>query len=592
MGLVRLLFLMIGLGLPLAAAAGGSSFNYQGRLLDGGQPFNGTVDLEFRLFDGPQDGQLLAAPIVEPQVPISDGLFQIALDFGAAAFQSAPRYLEIRINGDVLGDRQPIRPAPMALRLVDPLDLAWRTDFAHLAPLLRAPPLPPAQLLPQACDQGRSPVRLALADVDRRVRAFQISEAVSEPYRAVVLFEGNPEDRPENLLGAVASLEWVGARSVVQRFPGIVTALTRLGAVDGVSYQALVIEPPMVSLRFEYRFRIFQDRTGLDVISGIFAEAGIAAESALFLSYPVREMQVQYAETTLDFVQRRLAREGIWFSFGDEGTLVLTDSTAQAAEALRLDYPGPVVPDRRVRGPALRSLQSGALLQPGELSMIGFRPETGEVSQSDARAEDGLGRIERLQGPFVDAADQLRAAELALDAERQALLPDGGWSDEPALRSGRRISISDLSGQGMDGTYLVRAVDHAGVIVPGAADCLYYGNRFDLLPPGLDYRAIVPPRSGPVAGPTHATVVGPSGETTYVDAFGRVKIRFHLDIDATNDENASGWIPVMRAFSRDARLPEVGETVIVDFLGGDPDRPLVTGYLPTATGGSPRAAQP
>ena len=101
--------------LALPAAAQDSTITYQGQLQEANQPFNGTANLEFQLFDQLTDGSQVGPTETRTNWPVEDGLFQVELDFGLAAFTEQVRYLEIRVDGTVLTPRQAIRPSPMAL---------------------------------------------------------------------------------------------------------------------------------------------------------------------------------------------------------------------------------------------------------------------------------------------------------------------------------------------------------------------------------------------------------------------------------------------------------------------------------------------
>lgn len=106
--------ILIAGSLPLSLAAQETSITYQGQLQDGGQPFTGSADLEFRLYDQEFDGNQVGTTQTRPGWPIEDGLFQVELDFGTGAFTGSARYLEVRVEGNILSPRQPIRPAPTA----------------------------------------------------------------------------------------------------------------------------------------------------------------------------------------------------------------------------------------------------------------------------------------------------------------------------------------------------------------------------------------------------------------------------------------------------------------------------------------------
>jgi hypothetical protein len=115
--LTRILFILTLAAsvLPLPAASQGTAITYQGQLRLDGEPFTGTANLQFQLFDALVDGGQVGQTIVRTNWPVEDGLFQVDLDFGAAAFGGGDRFLEVWVNGAPLDPRQRVRPAPAAL---------------------------------------------------------------------------------------------------------------------------------------------------------------------------------------------------------------------------------------------------------------------------------------------------------------------------------------------------------------------------------------------------------------------------------------------------------------------------------------------
>jgi type VI secretion system secreted protein VgrG len=174
--------------------------------------------------------------------------------------------------------------------------------------------------------------------------------------------------------------------------------------------------------------------------------------------------------------------------------------------------------------------------------------------------------------------------------ERAAI---AGSSTAPDLRAGYTFTLTDQTGGGLGGTYLVTSVHHAGFLrVTNGVSKLFYGNQFEVIPASLTYRPALTARK-PLAQPTTAVVTGPAGETIYADQYGRVKVQFNWDRTGTADQNSSAWLRVASPMAGSGHgmifLPHGGDEVLVTFIDGDPDQPVVAGSLYNAAAPTPYA---
>ena len=143
-----------------------------------------------------------------------------------------------------------------------------------------------------------------------------------------------------------------------------------------------------------------------------------------------------------------------------------------------------------------------------------------------------------------------------------------------------------------DGDYVLTSVQHTATVPEPHSRHVSYSNRFTCIPVALPFR---PRRTTPkalVAGPQTAVVVGPAGEEIFTDKYGRVKVQFFWDRQGRNDESSSGWIRVNQlSQTGPVFIPRIGHEVIVDFLEGDPDQPIVLGRVYNAEQPPPRPQQ-
>jgi type VI secretion system secreted protein VgrG len=171
----------------------------------------------------------------------------------------------------------------------------------------------------------------------------------------------------------------------------------------------------------------------------------------------------------------------------------------------------------------------------------------------------------------------------ALEARHQVV---HGESNVRAMRSGGRFELKDHYRADMNIEYAILEVTHeatAGDYRSAQGSPASYSNQFQAIPHSVPYRPLRLTPTPVVYGSQTAVVVGPSGEEIYVDKHGRVKVQFHWDREGKKDDKSSCWIRVSTAWAGKGwgaiHLPRIGQEVIVDFLEGDPDEPIITGRV-------------
>nr|MBL0714223.1 type VI secretion system tip protein VgrG [Desulfobacterales bacterium] len=180
-----------------------------------------------------------------------------------------------------------------------------------------------------------------------------------------------------------------------------------------------------------------------------------------------------------------------------------------------------------------------------------------------------------------------RLANIRIQEEEAKITNITGTSTCRAFSSGYRYDLSEHYRNEMnDKSYVLVSVNHGAYEAVGGSgegEGASYTNSFTCIPFDIPYR---PPRLTPkpvIEGAQTAIVVGPAGEEIYPDEYGRVKVQFHWDREGTNDENSSCWIRVSQVWAGAGwgamYIPRIGHEVIVDFLEGDPDRPIITGRV-------------
>jgi type VI secretion system secreted protein VgrG len=369
---------------------------------------------------------------------------------------------------------------------------------------------------------------------------------------------------------------------------------------DGARYR-LLVRPWLWFLGKSANCRIFQNKTVVDIIRKVFDDhqfSDYADFSGLQESYDAREFVVQYRETDLNFVTRLMEAEGIYYFFrqGDgQHTLVLVDSPS-AHEPVAGYENIPFRPQDTQRASVMEYVSSWNVVhesQPGTYSQADFdftKPKVRLYSTHVGAQDCGLDKFEVYEYPggFLtnhvgDAYSAIRLEELQV-----RFAETFGATNARGVAVGSTFKLTDHPRDDLNAEYLVTSVDlnlRAPAVRSGVGDegDHVFACSFAAIDPAAPFRAVPTAIKPTVRGPQTAVVVGPGGEEIWTDQYGRVKVQFHWDRDGASNENSSCWIRVSQVWAGSnwgaIHIPRIGQEVIVDFLEGDPDRPIVVGRV-------------
>lgn len=425
-------------------------------------------------------------------------------------------------------------------------------------------------------------------------------EGISEPFQFTVEFLSSDLDiKPEELVGTDVSLR-VMPVGPEQRF--LHGKIARLAAgpsrLEGVrSYRAEVV-PWLSFLSRSEDCRIFQNKRVPEILEIIFRNHNfIDYEINLQGSqYHERVYCVQYRESALQFVSRLMEEEGIFYFFRHEESrhvMVIADANVAFKE---LDAPHniPRYAVQEDNGGEVHSWERDWEFRSGRWAQRDFNFERpSDRLQADVRTLlklPGIDRFERFAYPggYDDTGRGGKLTRLLMEAEEAAHHIVRGHGSSASFRAGGRFKLADhpIPGEA-DDPHILRRVWHE-VREPTyltARETAYYRNRFECFPKDLPFRPERLTRRPIVQGPQTATVTGPTGSEIFTDKHGRVKLRFHWDRnpDSNADEMSSCWVRVSQVWAGAGygaiQIPRIGQEVIVDFLEGDPDRPIITGRV-------------
>jgi type VI secretion system secreted protein VgrG len=379
---------------------------------------------------------------------------------------------------------------------------------------------------------------------------------------------------------------------------GLVRRFSQLGRTEAgiITYRAEVV-PWLWFLSLSSDCRIFQGMNAIEIAQQVFKDLGYADYKISCLQTPPkREYCVQYRETHLDFVSRLFEEEGIFYFFEhseQKHVLVLADNKSAVVAA-------GVSPAARWMSvgdgawpstDAVRNFESELVAGSKTVTMTDYdfvNPSLGLRRSVDGGGKEQKGEVYDYPAGATDPDGVERYIRLRLEAVESMLHVVRGESNCRGFQSGAKFDLEDHYRPDANQAYHLLRVRHRARIGSlagggGGEPTFSYSNEFEAIPSHITYRppAVTPkPR---VYGTQTAVVVGPGGEEIYVDKHARVKVQFHWDRVGKKDEGSSCWVRVSSAWAGKGwgaiEIPRIGQEVVVDFLEGDPDRPLITGRV-------------
>jgi type VI secretion system secreted protein VgrG len=337
--------------------------------------------------------------------------------------------------------------------------------------------------------------------------------------------------------------------------------------------------------------RIFQDLSVPEILQEIFREKGITdVKVQLQENYRKRGYCVQYMETDFNFISRLMEEEGIYYYFEHDDrrhVMVMADTirTQPALGSIRYELSGGGVRDEDV----ISHLEKSQEIRPGKFSLSDYNFETPRMGLEVNRpTRNRLGPGERevyeYPGGYLTKAEGDGFVKIRMQEEDAQITTIQGVSDCRAMTSGYRFTLSDFHREDMNHKdHALTHIAHKAKQSWNGGEPFHYENRFTCIPVDIPYR---PKRVTPrplVHGSQTAVVVGPAGEEIYTDKYGRVKVQFHWDRRGKRNEKSSCWIRVAQLWAGSGwggmYIPRIGQEVVVDFLEGDPDRPIIIGCV-------------
>ena len=445
-------------------------------------------------------------------------------------------------------------------------------------------------------------------------RQASIRDRISHPFDIAVWAVSRTHDLDlDAVIGNPASLRYRAGEGHDTVFHGVCLNAEHLRSeADGLSTYAVNLGPRLALLEHRRNYRHFQQRSAIAIVRTLLDEWSVPHLLRLEENgYPSLDMRMQYGETDLQLVQRLLECEGVSYYFehdANETRMVLDDHphtrSGRAASLPFVDSPNrdggneyvtAVRFQRNMRAGRFR-VRAHDFRRSSRFDLAGDAAE--EASESEGRFE----RYHYLPGAFATSGHE--GGESPVADDRGSVRGDMDYGQRLA-----RVGMERHVGERSSVHFLSNAFDlHAGSLFtltrhprPELADRkllvrelrteLYVDTESSCAGVGVDaarpFRPAVRHPQRRIHGLESATVVGPAGEEIHTDEFGRVRVQFPWDREGAHDERSSAWVRVSYGWAGAGfgmvSVPRIGQEVVIAFLGGDPDQPIVVGRLYNGT---------
>jgi len=423
---------------------------------------------------------------------------------------------------------------------------------------------------------------------------FAGEEAISAPFEYKVrMLSENDSISASTLLRQTVAVKVLLSDGSARYINGVVRRFIQLGRRHKYAAYEATLVPWFWFLSLDQDCRIFQRKTVQQIIETVFQAAGYADfQFKLYKTYTPRDYCVQYRETSLNFVSRLLEQEGIFYFFehtAEKHTMIITDSgpgitncpnqstfnmAPEAAAMIHEDVITQFDRDQRVGT--------------GKVTLNDYNFETPSTDLKSTISGPEKNEIYDYPGKYPDRGEGDRYSRIRLEERETTIVTTSGNSNCRALVTGYKFDVKRHYRRDLNQTYLLTSLrqtmsssEYAAAGEGGGG--VEYSNEFEAVPFSTPYRPPSRASKAVVLGPQTAVVVGPSGEEIYTDKYGRVKVQFYWDRVGAKNENSSCWVRVSQEWAGKTwgsiHLPRIGQEVVVSFLEGDPDRPIITGRV-------------
>jgi type VI secretion system secreted protein VgrG len=424
------------------------------------------------------------------------------------------------------------------------------------------------------------------------------SESISRLFRfTLTMLSEQPAISFGDIVGQRVTLS-IRQRSGEPRYiNGFISRFAQTGADKRFIYYQAEVVPWLWFLTRNSDSRIFQNKSPIDIIKAVFDERGFSAFSdRTQTTLPTREYCVQYRESDFNFVSRLMEQYGIFYYFEHDQhshTLVMADSLSVhrpcpgQSRVSWIESPGTFEED------VITGWRIEQELRPGKYALQDYNfetPSTSLMTNIDSTVtidNNNNYEVYDYPGGYPNTSEGNELVKLRIQAEEAISTIATGSGSCRSFIAGYLFDLADHYRRDLNKSYILVEVQHDATVgdsyVSGDASVASYTNHFTAIPANTTFRPQRMTSQSLVQGPQTAVVVGPQGSEIYVDNYSRVKVQFFWDRQGRNDDQSSCWIRVSQPWAGKQwgfiAIPRIGQEVIVDFLEGNPDRPIITGRV-------------
>lgn len=442
--------------------------------------------------------------------------------------------------------------------------------------------------------------------------SFQGTEGLSQlfDFQLELLAESGAKIDPKSIVGqkVTVGLQVIGASG--QRYVnGLVASLSRSDSdTQFDTYRARIV-PALWLLTLNTNCRIFQSKSVIDILKAVFQPYGLSIRVDAQGTYPSLDYCTQYRETDFQFVSRLMEQNGIFYFFvhtADDHQLVLADGrNSYAACPLNssLQYVPSMVAAQDLVDNVLHDLSEESTMVAGKhtrwdynfrnFASIKTEPVTstsdfGKATTNERYDYPGAGA--NINDAEASPLNNLDAAQIQVSAVAEDVTSDvfHGSSNSSSFTPGYTFDVTKHTNTAWNRKYLLTQVTHTAFQSPSYRSEKEnslgdYRNDFAAIKSDITYKSQQNTEKPNIPGPQTGIVVGTSGDEIYLDKFGRIKVQFFWDRIGKDDENSSAWLRVAQQWAGKGWgthfWPRMSDEVIISFLDGDPDHPIVVGSV-------------
>ncbi len=439
-------------------------------------------------------------------------------------------------------------------------------------------------------------LRLSIAGVDELLRVvhFEGYEAISSLFEYTIdIACENASLSLNDMMGREASFQINDEKGHRRTIAGAIYSVTQTAIQPRFSFYSFTLVPTFKWLQHRHGFRLFQDQDVPSIVKQVFDDAGLNSQNYRFDlkgQYPLREYCVQYDEHEWNFVARLMQQEGIHFHFEPserQAVMVISDKPS----AFR-----PLTPVRDIKfqghsglvedDSTLHSLTWNQQVGHDQITFNDYnyqQPNRSLITSTQSGTTPSLENYS-YPGGYKKAEEGKRLTKLALTRDKVASCNIEAQGNVCFLSSGSVFSLVQHPRDDFNHDFLVTALKQSGeqpqVLEEQSGSGAYrFQTVVSCIPSTMEYRPALVNQNPSIKGSQTAVVYGAPGETIYTDNLGRIKVNFHWE----RENKSSCWLRVSQAWAGNqwgsVTLPRVGQEVIVDFVDGDPDHPIVTGCV-------------